>query len=205
MTGGCSNETKEERPVVAEGLTLNGFTLVEGTDVFRADLQGHSSSLSCGCPGKVNILFLDPNGVGRWLVEDNLHYIEEQPIVDRQEAGSSAASSTIAIAVLVRLRDNRSSLGKLILIDPPGRRIVSVADQVRDICGVALVNSHLGHFDETTEMAVIYEQGAHYMRASFNPSTLAKLREVQVTWPALKGIEKHIPTKKDSGAKADKP
>jgi hypothetical protein len=159
-------------------LILGDFSLVAGTDVLRADLADRSGGFSSKVGDTRNVLFVDPTGVGRWLVADNRHTVEEHPVLSPRDASSGKEPAAVAIAALVKPVDGNTDRGTLLLFDPPGRRVVSVAEEVRAVRGVAL--------NSKQEVVLVYERGANYILAYFESSNLVKLREVPVSWPAPK-------------------
>jgi hypothetical protein len=67
--------------------------------------------------------------------------------------------------------------GRLILFDPPGRKVVEVADGVQEI-QVASVAAG--------ELTILYKQDRRLVLAAFDSGTLAKRREQQIDVPQLK-------------------
>jgi len=169
---------RPEHAVVVRELNLRGFQAVPGSAVFRADLMdslgGYSSS------GRVrNILFVEPSGESRWLLPDDDHVVEEERIAaPRKDEPRDPDSLRQAIANVALVRPlERPEAGSLVLFDPTGRRVETIASDVRDVHGTALTPEGL---------AILYDHAGTYVLAHYEPSTLAKLREVRVAVSGLK-------------------
>jgi hypothetical protein len=63
------------------------------------------------------------------------------------------------------------------VVDPAGRNIQTVAQQVREAQGVAM---------DSDEIAVMYQRQGTYLMALYRRSTLAKITETPVSFPVLK-------------------
>jgi hypothetical protein len=175
-------------PVVAssrdERLSLSRVSLVEGTNVMRADLQmetqgGKFSSGSSGYGTETrNILFIEPGEkTARWLLPDNDHVISDTS--DFNEEKPRNDKRVIATAVLVRRAEEtrESAEGRLLLFDAVGKKVVEVANNVREI-HVTSINGG--------ELTLLYERDRRLVSAAFDPRSLAKLREQEVEVPQLK-------------------
>jgi hypothetical protein len=163
-------------------LRLGHATVVEGTDVMRATLQRDSdqakfSSGSYDSETK-NILFIDPGeNRAHWLLPDNDEVIlDTSDITEEKDANTKRVAAT---AVLVKSTNDSSegSGGKLLLFDPPGKRIVEVANNVREI-HVASISGG--------ELSILYERDKRLIFAAFDIRSMAKVREHEIEVPQLK-------------------
>jgi hypothetical protein len=180
-----NRETEAGIPVadskVHADLQLSRVSVVQGTDVMRADLQRHlgEAKFSSGYGSETrNILFIVPGEkTARWLLPDNDHLIADTS--DIKEAKAREAGRVIATAVLVKSPGEppESATGKLLLFDPSGKTIVEVANNVREIHLASLSGS---------ELNILYERNRHLVQAAFDSQSISKLREIEVDVPQLK-------------------
>ena len=175
----------EEIPIATSArnarLSLARATLVPGTKTLRAELQANSEGgkFSSGYGTETrNILFIEPGEkAGRWLLPDNEHVLTDTTNVTEEKSGDTKR----LIATTALIKPAQESPGevnnKLVVFDPTGRKIVEVANNVKDI-----------HFTSFTdgELTVLYERDRKLFRAAFDPGTLAKLREQEIEIPQLK-------------------
>jgi hypothetical protein len=161
-------------------LSLSRASLVRGTNVMRAELQGESVggkfSSSYGKETR-NILFIEPgNKKGRWLLPDNDHIITDNN--DFTEPKDSDEKRVIATAIVVRSADPRSDStdGKLVLFDVTGRNVVELANNVKEIH----ITSAAGN-----ELTILFERDNRLVFAAFDARTLAKLRELEIEVPGF--------------------
>jgi hypothetical protein len=165
-------------------LTLGRVTLVKGTEVMQAHLVSegglkvYSGSIGNDLETR-NVLFIDPGAKqGRWLLPDNRHVIAETFDVTEGGQDTELHGKMIATAMLVKPADaDREAVGQLLLVDPPGRRVVVVADQVQEIRLTAAIG---------TELRLVFERQGKLVVASFDRGTLAKRQELQIEVPTLK-------------------
>jgi hypothetical protein len=89
------------------------------------------------------------------------------------------AKRVIATAVLVTPTTSPTQIttGKLLLFDPPGRKVVEVANNVRDI--------HLASLS-SGEVTILYERERRLVLSAFDPGSLTKRREQEIDVPQLK-------------------
>lgn len=162
-------------------LALGRASVVEGTDVMRAELlqyrEGSGFSSGSGYSQEVrNILFLESGEkAARWLLPDHDHVIVENSDI----TNDSKQKRTIATAVLVKSRaqaDERAK-GRLLLFDVSGRKIVEVSNGVRTIHVAALSSG---------ELTLLYERDRRLTLATFDPESLAKRREEEIDIPQLR-------------------
>ena len=174
-----------EPKVVGKELQFWGFAAVEGTDVFRASLNepgsGYSSSGYSGTTR--NILFIDKDGKGRWLLPDHTQEIAEHPVA-RTETYGQPTEPAIATFALVKPSAPETQDGRLLLFDPTGRSIQEVA---KDVAGVEATTY------TKDEIAVLYRLRGSYMLSAFQRSTLAKVRDTPVTVPVIKQVSEPGP------------
>jgi hypothetical protein len=119
----------------------------------------------------------------RWLLPDNDHLIADSfDIADRSNIDEDKIENPrkmIATAVLVKPATGSSepSSGKLLLFDNSGRKIVEVADNVREIHLASASNG---------ELTIVYERNRHLVLAMFDPASLSKRSEQEIDIPQLK-------------------
>ena len=163
-------------------LSLGQASLVPGTHVMRAQLLRYRSGggfSSSGYSETSNILFLEPaEKTARWLLPDNQHVVSDNPdlIADEEDP---KAKRTVATAALVKPATDDLDVvkGRLILFDPPGRRVVEVAEGVRKLHVASLAGG---------EVSLLYERDRRLVLATFDASSLAKRTEQEVDVPQLK-------------------
>jgi len=178
----CRSEpARPEHAVVGKQLTLRGFQQVRDTDVFRAQLMDNSGGgYSSGYGRTRNILFVEASGEARWLLPDDDHVVEEHPLSPTSDGPGvpEPDRSTVAVVALAKpLQGGTKDEGTLYLLDPTGRKIVAIADNVREVHGTAL---------SSQGAAVMYERSGRYFLAHYDVATLKQLREVEVAVPPLK-------------------
>jgi len=160
---------------------LENASLVAGTNVMRANLlrdSGNKFSSGSGSGETRNILFIVPGEkTARWLLPDNNHIITENS--DITDGKDPEKGRVIATVVLVKspADDLENATGQLLLFDPPGKKILEVADNVRQI-HVAALNG--------TELTILYERDRRLVFAAFDPQTIVKKREEQIEVPLVK-------------------
>jgi hypothetical protein len=164
-------------------LVLGRVSMVGGTEVMRADLFLNRKGLEFSSGGggygeNRNILFIEPaHKAGHWLLPDNDHVIgDSYDVVDDTDR---KAKRVIATAVLVKPPTGPPEItsGKLLLFDPPGRKVVEVANNVRDIHLVSLSSG---------EVTILYERDRRLVLSAFDPGSLDKRREQEIDVPQLK-------------------
>ncbi|MCU1308830.1 MAG: hypothetical protein JWN45_3525 [Acidobacteriaceae bacterium] len=166
---------------VKTNLQLSRVSMVQGTDIMRADLQRYpgEAKFSSGYNSETrNILFIVPGEkTARWLLPDNDHLIAKTS--DIAEKKDRDAERVIATAVLVKsaAEPSESATGKLLLFDPSGKKVVEVSNNVREI--------HLASISGN-ELNILYERNRHLVQATFDSQTISKLREIEVDVPQLK-------------------
>ena len=163
-------------------LVLGRMSIVGGTDVMRADLFLNRKGLefsSGGGPGETrNILFIEPaQKAGHWLLPDNDHVIGES--YDVLDDTDRKAKRVIATAVLIKPTTGPAQIttGKLLLFDPPGRKVVEVSNNVRDIHLTSLSSG---------EVTILYERDRRLVLAAFDSGSLIQRREQEIDVPQLK-------------------
>jgi hypothetical protein len=175
--GSRDRAPRPEQGVVAAGLKLQGFHQIRGTDVFRAALSDGSGSYRSGYGRARNILFVEASGEARWLLKDDDHVLEEHAVPEPASARfGEDAPAPVAMVVLARPESGESRTGDLYLSDPVGRRAVRIAQNVREVDGVALAPDGV---------AVLYEAARGYVLAHYAIADFKMLREVDVTVPVL--------------------
>jgi hypothetical protein len=159
--------------------SLSQPSFVAGTAVMRAHLYRHSGgAFSSGSSEIRNILFIQPGEKSaRWLLGDDQHVIEMTDLADGDEY--SRTRRMVATAVLVKpTEDDRDVAGgKVLLVDPPGRRVVDAAVGVRKIQMVVL---------RSDEITLLYERDRRLVLATFDAGTFARRNEQEIEVPLLK-------------------
>jgi len=170
-------------PNAKPDLVLSRASVVQGTQVMRAELQRFSggAKFSSGYNSETrNILFIEPGQKAvRWLLPDNDHIIVGSSDINDQDHKESGEKQVIVTAVLVKsaTESPESALGRLLLFDPAGKRIVEVADHVRTI-QVATINRG--------ELDVLYERDKRLFLDVYDPQSIGKLREQEIEVPQIK-------------------
>jgi hypothetical protein len=165
----------------AVNLNLGHAEIVDGTRVLRADLylyKGGAGFSSGGYNETRNILFIDPvQESAYWLLADNDHVIAERS--DVKNLNDQTKQPIIATAVLVKPRSAQPEMvnGRLLLFSADGKKIVQVADDVREL-QVATLDSQ--------DITLLYERQRGLVLTSFDSSSLAKKREHGIVVPQLK-------------------
>lgn len=163
-------------------LVLNRASLVRGTQIMRAELQrrGGKIEFSSGSGYSEetrNILFIEPGQTAaHWLLSDNDHVIETTDIDSTWQSGENRV---VATAALVKSSTDppETAVGRLLLFDPPGRRVVAVADGVRAI-QIASISSN--------ELSLLYERNRQLFLDVFDAQSIVKLREQKIEIPEIK-------------------
>ena len=172
---GCGSPRRQEDPRLGPDLQLGNVAAVGGSDVFRAELSDQGGFSSYGRTR--NILFIDPSGAGRWLVPDNDHVVVEHPIA-RTSSSMAEEERPVAIAALVRPVSGGAEEAALFILDPTGRTVHKVADNVSEVLGVTL--------SDKQEPSILYEHEQQYVLVTFARDGLAKIRDTVVSVPELK-------------------
>jgi len=175
-------------PVVAntdEKLYLGRMQTVEGSRVLRGELLAPRREFGIGSGSynnseTRNILYLDIGSTeARWLLPDSTRIIAEEAIVwsDTQEASTRQQVANLAL-VKPNSPDLQLAEGALLVFDPAGRYVITVADGVRAL-------NHASLMDNDT-ILVVYERAHRYVRAILDAHSL-EVRGVQdVTVPELR-------------------
>jgi len=168
----------------SDKLYLGPVHAVEGSDVLRGDLLARDDMLGIGSSGyraeTRNILYLDTQSTeARWLLPDSARIIAEETTV--WSADESARSRRpIAQLALVKPKtaDLELAVGALLIFDPSGRRLTTVAEGVR-------VLNHASLLDHDT-ILVLYERGRRYARALVDARTFEVKGVHDVAVPELR-------------------
>ena len=161
-------------------LVLSRASVVEGTQVMRAQLQRFpgEAKFSSGYNSETrNILFIEPGQkAAHWLLPDNDHIVvDSSDITDLRE--NQKRVMVTAVLVKSAAESPESALGRLLLFDPPGKKIVEVADHTRTIQVASIKGG---------ELSILYERDKRLFLDVFDPQSLAKLREQEIEVPQLK-------------------
>ena len=162
-------------------LSLGSVAVVAGSDVMRADLslnRGGAGFSSGGYTETRNILFIEPGQkAAHWLLPDNDHIISDSS--DIAEHSDQKTKRVVATVVLVKSTtpSPETAVGKLLLFDPRGEKIVEVANNVRTM--------HLASLS-SSDLTILYERDRRLVLASFDPKSLAKHSEQEIDVPQIK-------------------
>jgi hypothetical protein len=168
---------------VKSDLILSRASVVPGTQVMRAELQRSVGevkfSSGSGYGSEVrNILFIEPGQkTAHWLLPDNDHIVSDSSDITEQKDPNKRRVLVTAVLVKSVTSSPESTIGRLLLFDPPGTKIVEVADHDRTIQVASM---------EGDELNILYERDKHLFLIVFNPHSLGKLREQEIEVPQLK-------------------
>jgi hypothetical protein len=163
-------------------MTLGQASVVPGTHVMRAHLflyQPGGGFSSGGYSETRNILFIQPGEkAARWLLPDDQHVVSDSSDLVADE-DDPKAKRTVATAAVVKPAIGELDLakGKLLLFDPPGNRVVEVADGVRKLQVASLAGG---------EITLLYERERRLVLTVFDASTFTKRNEQEMDVPQLK-------------------
>jgi len=149
--------------------------------VMRAELQRFpgEAKFSSGYSSETrNILFIEPGQkAAHWLLNDNDHIlVDSSDITDEKEPNERRVVVT-AVLVKSATESPESAAGKLLLFDPPGKKIIELADHVRTIQVASIKGG---------ELSVLYERDKRLFLDVFDPQSMGKLREQEIEVPQLK-------------------
>ncbi len=165
-------------------LLLGDVSLVEGTNILRgeltADRSGAGLSSSGGYAEIRNLLFVDSQThEARWLLPDDDHVITAHPDVARRtEDGKTGRPLATLALVKPAHADLDVADGVLLLLDPSGTHVQTVAEGVREL--------HTAALDAEGRITLLFERRRKYVLASFDAATLNKRQEHEVAVPPLK-------------------
>jgi hypothetical protein len=164
-------------------LTLANAEIVSGDGLIKMRLVREEEakfSSSGGGYGEIhNILFI-PSGEGspHWLLQDNKHHFAHEREIREPSRKSEENGREIATAAILLGKDARyNSPGSLILFDPTGEHVLVVA---QDVLSIELASR------TKDDITLFYRRGPHFVRATFDPVTLAKRTEREIEIPQLK-------------------
>jgi hypothetical protein len=108
---------------------------------------------------------------------DNDHVISDSS--DITDDTDHKTKRMIATAVLVKSTASspEAAVGKLLLFDTTGKKVVEVANNVREM--------HLASLSGG-ELSILYERDRRLFLAAFDPESLAKRREQEIDVPQTK-------------------
>jgi hypothetical protein len=185
-TGGCFSQNPDASQGVAvngaspkSDLELGNATFVQGTGVMRAYLQRPGSAFGSSDERYDirNVLFIESGqSAAHWLLSDSDHTVE---VSDVETTHQPNASQVIASVALVKPPGPHmeSTTGKLLLFDPPGRKIVEVSDGVRAI-QIASISGN--------EISILFERGRRLTLDVFDAQSLTKVGEQVIEIPPVK-------------------
>jgi len=157
--------------------SLSQPSFVDGTEVMRSHLYRlNGGPFSSGSSEIRNVLFIEPGEKSaRWLLGDDRHVIETTDLAEGDEY--SRSRRTGATAGLVKPAEGDTVGGKVLLVDPPGRRIVDAAIGVRKIQMAVL---------RSDQIMLLYERDRRLVLATFDAGTFARRGEQEIEVPLLK-------------------
>jgi len=175
-------------PVVAntaERLYLGPMKTVEGSRVLRGELLAPRKEFGIGSGGYSgsetrNILYLDIDSTeARWLLPDSSGIIADEATVwsEAQEASTRQQVANLAL-VKPKSPDLQLAEGALLIFDPAGRHVITVADGVRALNHASLVDNDT--------ILVLYERAHHYVRAMLDAHSLEVRKVEDVSVPELR-------------------
>jgi hypothetical protein len=178
----------EAAPAVAadprDHLYLGPMSRIEGSDVLRAELLAprQEAGLSSGGYGTEtrNIMFLDARtNEARWLLPDASRIITDETVVWAGEERSRDRRQ-IAVVLLAKPKgvDREVDVGTLLILEPQGRTIRTVAEGVRTLSHASLADDH--------DILIVYERGRRYVRSIIDAASFATRSEGEVSVPELK-------------------
>jgi hypothetical protein len=183
------NRVSEAAPPLAGGnvgkdLSLGEVVLVEGTTVLRGDLVVRRSdagfSSGSGYSETRNILFVESQtNAARWLLPDHNHVItaHSDVAIRTEDRRSGRPVATVALVKQAHT-DLAVTEGTLLIFDPSGVRVQTVAEGVREI--------HTATLDGDGRIILLFERRRKYVLATFDASSLDKKDEHEVAVPPLK-------------------
>jgi hypothetical protein len=172
-------------PVVADATDfhLGPMRVVEG-NVLRGELLGPGESIAFGSSGYSeqtrNILYLDAQSTeARWLLPDSARVISEETTVWSDEQDPEARRQVASVA-LVKLpgADLEVAAGTLVVFDPLGRRVTTVAEDVRTLSHASLLDSD--------SILLLYERNRRYVRALIDARSFEVRSVDDVSVPELR-------------------
>jgi hypothetical protein len=176
---------EEAAPPVAgdakSDLYLGPLTRVEGSDVLRGELLAHRGGLGIGSGSygteTRNILYLDTHSAkARWLLEDSGHVIAKEISVWTEEPGSTERRQVAVLALVKPLTSDIAVVaGTLLIFDPEGRRISTVAEDVRALDHASLID------DENIQ--VLFARRRMYVRSVIDAHSFKVSNENEVSVP----------------------
>ena len=168
----------------SQELYLGPVRSIEGTDMLRGELlaPGHGLGISSGGYSSEthNILFLEPRSTkAHWLLPDSARVISEEVTIWAHEQDAKTRRRVAELALVKPMSaDLQLAEGVLIIFDPVGGQVTTVAEGVRTL-------NHASLLDADSILAV-YERGRRYVRAMINVHTF-KVEDVQdVSVPELR-------------------
>lgn len=180
-----NREAQAGIPVVADQkshLILGRVSVIPGTNVMRADLltdrEGKVLGSGSGYSETRNILFVEPDQKeGRWLLPDNDHVISDNTDIIAEDNDHNP-KRIIATAALVKSPSDspENVSGKLLLFDATGRKVIEVADNVRQL--------HLASLSGG-DVRILFERNRRFVLATFDPVALTKRSEHEIGVPQL--------------------
>lgn len=170
-------EPPGEKPLIGNQLLLGQFIAIEGTDISRAGLYDSSGgSYGSGYSRTRNVLFIEKTGKAHWLLPDDDHLVTEYPVPPPARAFGETPERAVAVFAHVTPLAGKRDEGVLLLFDPAGTNIQTVAERVRGVQGVSL----------GSEITAMYQVQSGYVLARFDRSSLAKLGDAPVSFPVLR-------------------
>jgi len=167
-----------------EELFLGPMRPVEGSDVLRGELKAPREGLAIGSSGYSaetrNVLYLDARSTeARWLLPDRARIIAEETTVWSETQDTNARRQ---VAELALVKPNGADLtvteGTLLVFDPAGRHVTTVAEGVRTLTHASLLDKG--------NILVLYEHGRRYVRAILDAQSFEVRGVQEISVPELR-------------------
>jgi hypothetical protein len=162
-------------------LRLGPPSMIAGTGFMRADLlrtvgEGKVGSFSSSDSTETrNVLFIDAaSGVSRWLLPSHLRVIEQPEEI---ETPYVAGQDREHLATAVLVRDSGADAGDLVVFNPVGTKVVTVAGGVRRI--------HSATATGPSQFVVVFERESKYVLARFDATSFTRVSETELQVPQL--------------------
>jgi hypothetical protein len=161
-------------------LRLGEPDTVTGTQILTVRLLGGGARSSSSFSGSSfheevhNVLFIDPaSGASHWLLPTHRRIMEETEAI---RAANDSRRERTPLASVTLVKDSAdAAAGDLIVFDPVGSKVVSIATGVRHIDSATA-------FGES-EMMVMFERGGKYVLTHLDAASLTKQREIELRVP----------------------
>ncbi len=160
--------------------SLGEFSEVTGNKgTLRAELriQYETGKFSSGEHVETrNMLFIAPGDkTARWLLPDNGHVISKDD--DILESPLSNAARTVATAALVRSESSDDTTARLILFDPPGRRVLDISEKASEI---------YSSWSSESKITIVFARNQRVVRVTVDAASFKKVQEDEIEVPIMR-------------------